>query len=213
MRKSLLKYSDRSLIAAVDPRRPRLYLSLLFAMCGVGVSHATQERTIEVAQPILIEGGVCVSDVTYVTYSYPSWADVVDYTCKQNYLVADGHDKPVNLNAAHLAGIKAAVDTYHDQEQALYGDTVRVVIDLSAMDTTKLQIGGPDDLVRATLHCVLANAARSNQGWVRKKPDAIAARYLRVEIQGSGDFAELSDTYRFEDLIQYEQEKACYGDG
>jgi hypothetical protein len=172
---------------------------------------ATVERSIVVAQPIVTEETLCISDMTYITYSEGYWGDVVGYTCAENYIVVGDHENPANRNAANLAGIKAGPDPYHFQEQALYGDTLRVIIDLSAMDASKLDFGA-EYIVEATMECTLINATRSMQGWDPKTDKTIAAKHLRVEVQGSAEFAHLSRTYRFKDLLKRKLEEACYGD-
>ncbi len=181
------------------------------AMIIAVLASATVERSIVVAQPIVTEETLCIGDMTYVTYSSGSWGDVVDYTCSENYVVIGDHENPANRNAASLAGITAGPDPYHFQEQALYGDTVRVVVDLSEMDPSKVDFEA-EDVVDATMECVLINATRSMQGWDHKADKTIAAKHLRVEVQGSAEFAHLSRTYRFKDLLKRKLEKACYGD-
>jgi hypothetical protein len=180
------------------------------AMIVAGLASATVERSIVVAQPIVTEETLCISDVTYITYSEGYWGDVVGYTCEENYIAVDGHETPANRNAASLAGIKAEPDPYHFQEQALYGDTVRVVVDLSEMDTSKLDFGAKY-IVDATLECILINATRSMRGYSHKAGGQIDAKYLRVDVEGAVDFAKLSRTYRFKDLLKRKLARACFG--
>jgi len=173
-------------------------------------SLATVERMIVVAQPIVTEEVMCISDMTYITYSEGYWCDVVGYTCAENCVVVGDHENPTNRNAASLAGIKANPDSYHFQEQALYGDTVRVVVDLSGVDVLKVDFD-LEDLVNATMECVLINATRSTRGFDEKSGGQVEAKHLRVDVVGSAEFAHLSRTHRFKDLQKRKLERACYG--
>lgn len=165
---------------------------------------ATEEQFFVVAQPIVTENGICIGEMTYTTYSMKTYGDVVDFTCRENYVLGD-YEKPTNRNAASLAGIKAKTDGFHTQEEKLYGDTLRVEIDLSVMDVSKVRFDA-EDVVDATLECVLINATRSMGG------DGLApAKHLRVDVRGPAEFAKLSRTYHFNDLIQRKLDKACYG--
>jgi hypothetical protein len=173
-------------------------VSILLAIAST-VS-ATQERAIEIAQPIVIEDGIVLSRVTYVVYDdIASWARLVDYTCNESF-VGNDSGKPENRNAASIAGIKAWVDPYHFDKQALFGDTVRVHIDLTAFDPKKLGLGA-EHVVAATLECVLVNATFSREGWYRAKNAWITAQHLHVEVHGAPEFARLTQTFRFVDLV------------
>jgi hypothetical protein len=177
---------------------------------GLGVASASIERSVEVAQPIVTEESMCIRNVTYITLSHESWGDAVDFTCDDNFVLISGWDHPVNRNAASLAGLKANVDVFHFQEQKLFGDTLRVVIDLSAMDASKVDFE-PADIIHATLECVLINATRSMEGPEIVGRAPVALRHLRVDVRGSPEYANLSRTYRFKDLQKRKLEKACYG--
>lgn len=203
----------RRFVGKMDPiasKRWGLCIYVVAATIGMGVAYSTVERSIVVAQPIVTEESMCISDMTYITYSEGYWGDVVGYTCAENYVVVGDHENPANRNAASLAGIKAGPDTYHFQEQALYGDTVRVVVDLSAMDVSKVDFE-PEDVVEATIECVLINATRSMSGYSSKSRGRIDAKHLRIDVQGAPDFAKLSRTYRFKDLLKRKLERTCYG--
>ncbi len=172
---------------------------------------ASEERAIEIAQPIVVEDGIVLSRVTYVVYDdIASWGRLVDYTCNESFVVNDA-GKPENRNAANIAGIKTWVDPYHFQGQALFGDTVRVHIDLTGFDPKKL--GWPAELVvAATLECVLVNATASREGWYRAKNAWIPAAHLYVEVRGAPEFARLTQTYRFADLVGKVPRATHFGD-
>jgi hypothetical protein len=108
--------------------------------------------------------------------------------------------KAENRNAANIAGIKSWVDPYHFQKQALFGDTVRVYLDLTDFDTSRLDFED-GDVVAATLECVLVNATASMKGWYRERNDWVAAKHLYVEVRGAPEYARMTQTYRFADLV------------
>ncbi len=191
--------------------RRELSVGVASVVLSAGAAFPSIERSIEVAQPIVTEAEeICVRNVTYITLSHESWGEVVDFTCNQNFVMVSGWEKPVNRNAANLARLKAKTDIYHFQEQALYGDTLCVVLDLSAMDVSKSDFDAAD-VVQATLDCVLINATRGIRGWVREASDLVAARHLRVDVEGSEEFAHLSRTYSFEELLKDLPPQRCYG--
>ena len=152
---------------------------------------------------------MCINDVTYVTYWQGTWGEMVDYTGSKNFIVIGDHSDPEDRNAASLASVKVKTDPYHFQAQALYGDTMRVVVDLSDMDATAIDFEA-EDIVQATIQSALINATRSAEGWDRKTGGRIFAQHLRLDIVGTAAFAALSRTYRFEDLRTNPPEKACY---
>ena len=95
------------------------------------------------------------------------------------------------------------MDLYHFNEQALFGDTVRVYIDLTAFDPKKLgwRAEYAQSVVDATLECVLVNATASREGWYRAKNAWITAQHLSVVVRGAPEFTRLTQTYRFADLV------------
>jgi hypothetical protein len=179
-----------------------------------GSASASEERAIEIAQPILVEDGIVLSRVTYVVHDdLSSWGQLVDYTCKQSF-VGNDEAKSENRNAANITGIKAWVDPYHFDKQALFGDTVRVYIDLTAFDPKKLgwRSEYAQSVVDATLECVLVNATGSREGWYRAKNAWITAQHLHVEVRGAPEFARLTQTYRFADLVGKVPRATHFGD-
>lgn len=181
----------------------------IYAMSALLIAqsaYATVEQFLVVAQPIVTEGRICIGEMTYTTYSAVTYGNVVDFTCRENYVLGD-YEKPTNRNAASLAGIKAKTNSFHIQEDALYGDTLRVEIDLSAMNTSK-QGFDAEDVVDATIECVLINATRSMGG------NGLApAKHLRVDVRGAKEFAHLSQTYRFDELLKSLPRRGCFGPG
>lgn len=178
-------------------------LAVLILLGIASTVSASEERAIEIAQPIMVEDGIVLSRVTYVVHEdLSSWGQLVDYTCKESF-VGNDEGKSENRNAANITGIKTWVDLYHFDKQALFGDTVRVYIDVTGFDPKKL--GGYEEyaqaVVDATLECVLVNATASREGWYRAKNATIAAKHLHVEVRGAPEFARLTHTYRFSELV------------
>ncbi len=182
-------------------------------MCVVavmtGVAQASIERSVDVAQPIVTEEQLCIGNVTYITLSHDAWGDIVDFTDNENFVLISGWDKPVNRNAANLAGIKTYADVFHFQEQALYGDTIRVVLDLSSMDAAKADCEA-SDLVHATIDCMLINASRCLSAWDSKVDGIVTAKHVRLDVLGSTEFASLAQTYAADELKNYPTH-GCYG--
>ena len=179
----------------------RMWGLLVLSLFVAGTAFSTEEVAIEVAQPILTEEGIRVSDVTFVRYlGSRSWGDVVWYTCDKSF-VTNQAGEAVNRNAASLAGLSATAYSYHAQEQALFGDTVRVFIDLTKMDASKLGCN-PDTLVAATLECVLINATRSMTAWEYKTERYVKAKHLTVEFRGTVNPIYSTRTYLFEALLR-----------
>jgi hypothetical protein len=160
---------------------------------------ASEERAKEVAQPIVAEDAIFLSRVTFVNHHDMSWAGLVDYTCRESFAVNES-GRPENRNAASIAGIKTWADPYHFQEQALFGDTVRVYVDLTDFDASRLEFES-EDVVAATLECVLVNATASMTGWYRARHDWVTAQHLYVEVRGAPEFVHMTQTYRFADLV------------
>ena len=176
---------------------PKWAITLWLLLLIPSIGRTAEEQAIEIWQPILVEDGICLTRVTFVTFNsgVSSWAGRVDYTCEANALITDS-EKQENRNAASIAGIKAWVDPYHFQEQTLYGDTARVYVDLTKLDTSHIHY----DVVSATLECVLANAVASMTGFDETKGGQVAAKHLRVVVRGTPDQQRLSRTYRLSDL-------------
>lgn len=160
---------------------------------------ASEERALEVAQPLVTEGAIAVSRVTFVNHYDMSWGGLVDYTCRESFIVNESW-KAENRNAANISGIKSWVDPYHYEKQALFGDTVRVYMDLTEFDVSRL--GQQDgDVVAATIECVLVNATASMTGWYRARNAWVPATHLYLEVRGAPEYARLTQTYLFADLI------------
>lgn len=174
---------------------------LLWSLFAASTASATIERAIEVAQPIVTESGITISDVTFVRYlGAVSWGEVVGYTCKESFVVNEA-GAPENRNAASLVGIAADAYTYHIQNQALFGDTMKVFIDLTDMDLSKVRWRNTR-LIEATLECVLINATRCTSAWEKKSGKFVTAKHLTVEFRGSSDPAHSTRTYLLQDLLQ-----------
>ncbi|MCA9752762.1 MAG: hypothetical protein KC591_11270, partial [Gemmatimonadetes bacterium] len=109
-----------------------------------------------------------------------------------------------NINAAHLLGVRLFL-VPHDEPilrgerrwQGVFGDTLRVVMDLSNIDEdTYSSTGQPirlawpkNEVIPRTVECMLENAKR-------EKNDV---RFLDVSIRGQDGFADLARVYRLDE--------------
>lgn len=169
------------------------------ALCA-SPAGAAFETALEVWQPIETEEGIVLSRVTYIRYltrtppGYP-----VNFTCEASRVMTELGEFE-NRNASNLLGLMAWSDSLHLRQQ-LFGDTLRVFVDLSGITAQKTSHGwNLQTVVEATVECVLANAAqyRSGRDWDRKK--WVEARYVELEIRGSTEYADLGGVFSFEQL-------------
>jgi len=128
------------------------------------------------------------------------WGETVGFTCDESFVVNDS-GKPVNMNGASLAGLNAAAFSYHGEEEALFGDTMKVWIDLSKMDLSKVPYCNVH-LIDATVECVLINATRSMTAWDRASQRDVTAKHLTVVFRGAPDSSYSTRTYSFEELVK-----------
>jgi hypothetical protein len=152
-------------------------------------AHASQEGTIESTQPIVTENFIRPCTVTYI------WSGMVHIvgssvakTCSPDYIETDNGVQ--NRNAANLAGFTVTVASSDSSWHPLYGDTLRVTLDVSSIGEQEQvkQIGSmfsANDLVEATVQCVQDNAGRG----------VPVAKHLDLRVVGSRRYAKLSRVY------------------
>jgi len=161
---------------------------------------AAFETVLEVWQPIETEEGLRLSRVTYIKYLTripPGY--LVNYTCEENRVMTErgGFE---NRNAANLLGLMAWSDSLH-LGQELFGDTLRVYVDLSAVTSQKTIHGWPlESVVEATVECVLTNAFERRSGYDHDLRKSIEAKYVELEIRGSAEYAHLGGLFSFDEL-------------
>lgn len=157
---------------------------------------ATSETTVEVAQPIAVEEGLFVSTVTYVRHADSSIPGGSVGLVSEPNCVLDDLGKSVNRNAASHAGIKTGSD--YNPSTGLFGDTLAVWVDVSAMpDTSVINGWSTKATVAATVECVLLTAWWTRFGWDPATRKAVEAQYVRLEVRGSQSYASLAGVFSF----------------
>jgi hypothetical protein len=178
----------------------RRFLLCIPVVMLVSPVHGAHETAFEIAQPIDLVGGVVIRLVTVVKNVGQIPAGMtVPYTTEANCIVTDGTQSG-NRNAADLLGVRATVDPYHASGGgSLYGDTLRVCIDLRAAQDSHTPHGWSlDAVVHATLECVLYNAERCRRAYGPDGP--FDAKYVDVQILGAERYSDLAQVYAFKDL-------------
>ena len=172
---------------------------VLFAGCtSPRRVHSTTEGTIEISQPIAVEEGLFVSTVTYVVH----WGgpprnpgEGIGLVSEPN-CVMDDLGKSLDRNAASHAGIKTGSE--YNPRTGLFGDTLAVWVDVSAMpDTSRINGWPAEATVAATVECVLLTAWRSRFGWDPETRKAVEAKYVRLDVRGSQRYASLGGVFSF----------------
>ena len=98
----------------------------------------------------------------------------------QNQTWSNGHGGQFgNRNAAHLAGLEVRSNFSLGTPMGFWGDTLRVVLDVSGIDVRGLGSPPPDSLIAATIECIRATAKPSDGS------PGNALRYLEITVEGS----------------------------
>jgi hypothetical protein len=115
---------------------------------------------IEVAQPLVDSEGILVRVVSLSRSCVPT-SVVPGYEVKfvgePSFVRGEGHpDTAENLNAAYFLGIRTDIDPFHGRTSRLLGDTLHVVVDLTAVPTMTEELRrrllgwSTDDVIKAT---------------------------------------------------------------
>jgi hypothetical protein len=143
------------------------------------MARATSETVFEVYQPVGLDDGIAIVSVPFVEYAGTAAGGVeVGWTCRDNAIKSrDGETH--NFNVANAIGLSVQVRRNRENYPlGLYGDTLRVVLDLSALPDTTRFWGHPlNSIVKATFECILANGRR-----------APGAKYLDISLIGGGEY-------------------------
>jgi hypothetical protein len=178
-------------------KRAAVIAIIILAILTPASAFAAFETVLEVAQPIETEQGIWVSRVSYARYlGGLSFGHLVPFTCQPNCVFTEYRDCR-SRNAADVLGLKAGlVGIRHTREETLYGDTLKVFLDLSEVDLKKKVHGwSADTVIRATMECVLINAVQSREAYDRNSKSRVEARYLEVRVRGSKKYADLGGVY------------------
>ena len=138
-----------------------VWLKMVGLLCLLAItSHASSLVCLEVAQPILTEEAIVISRVSYLVYRGPVVrGDEVTFTTEPNSITVEGSDNADNLNAASLLGLKLKTTWAASNPQD--PDTLLVVLDCLQIKPSALRKDLLPLAVKATLECILTNAAAS----------------------------------------------------
>ena len=152
-------------------------------------ARSSEEGTIESTQPIVTENFIRPCTVTYI------WSGMVHIvgssvakTCSPDSIETDMGIH--NRNAANLAGLTVAVASSDSSWHPLFGDTLRVTLDVTSIGERKevKQLGSlfsAAGLVNATVQCIRENAGRG----------VPAAKHLDLKVVGSKRYSKLGRVY------------------
>ena len=186
---------------ATVKRHAWLGMPILVILLSPQAAQAAVETAFEVAQPISTFEGIRICRVTYVEYTgSPLPGREVPFVVASNR-VMDTLARFTNRNVASLLGFKAWADPHH-QEGHLFGDTLRVYLDLSSSKPVpEHSAWGKFDAAQATVECVIVAAAASRRGYDAAGL-AVDAKYLDLRILGEAAYSKLGGVFLFESLGQ-----------
>jgi hypothetical protein len=165
-------------------------IASLFAILP-GIAGAGEEGAYQVAFPLSTSGALAIGDMPQVL-----WGSAWDSPGLQVYgTTAEFYAKTdlglENRNIANQMRIqirpKMRPALGREEWHALFGDTLRVVLDLSKM-ASEARGWSAVYVLETTLDCMIINAAR----------DAHKPRFLGIEIEGKTGYKQFEGTYRLE---------------
>lgn len=185
-------------------------LTVLTTALGASTALASGGGTIEVAQPIVAYEYIQVSRVTFAM-GRPH-QHIPGYELRHlgtPSCVCDDRGESANRNAASFLGMKAGYHPHHSTG-SLFGDTLRVYLDLSELRPAGPELEGVsvDAAIRAAVECVLTTAYDSRFGIV-DSPDVrrVPAKHVWLEVRGSDEYSHLGGVFSFEELGQLPRER------
>ena len=153
-----------------------ILITLLACCLLVSVGLGSWESPVQVFQPLVTGEGIFLSEVTYMLHWGTYWpSPAISRTCSENFIVT--HRGPENRNIANRTGLTLSVVYNSEDQDGLYGDTLRVSLDTSKLtpDTSSAYAwASPDTVVAATIECILGNTKRDHR-----------VRYLDLRILGA----------------------------
>jgi len=169
---------------------------------------------IEVAQPLVDPEGILVRVVSLSRNCVPTLVVPgyeVKFVAEPSFVRHEGHPDPAeNLNAANFLGIRTDIDPFHGRTSRLLGDTLHVVIDLTAVpsmtEELRRQLHGwsIDDVIKATAESVLLTAYWHRRGI--SAPDSVGgshsvyAKHVWLEIHGPEQYLSLGGVFSIDYL-------------
>jgi hypothetical protein len=164
---------------------------------------------IEVAQPLADPEGILVRVVSFSRNCVPTLVVPgyeVEFVAEPSFVRCEGKpDTAENLNAASFLGIRTDIDPFHGRTSRLLGDTLHVMIDLTAIPSMtedlrrRLNGWSIDDVIKATAESVLLTAYWHRRGV--SAPDSLGrshsvyAQYVWLEIHGPEQYLSLGGVF------------------
>jgi hypothetical protein len=170
------------------PMRTTLAAACLLA--AVFVQGASFESAHEVAQPIHTEDHIFIGRTTYTVHTTDKSGTEVSLTCRENQINTQvGFE---NRNLASLAGIEVKVMRNTREHSNRFGDSLRVVLDLSVLEGEDEFMGHPVGLLaEVTFECLMINA-RQDDGIIR---------FLDLRVEGPRTYKKYEGCH---DLAKYD---------
>ena len=166
-------------------------LGLLVAVGSAGAAHL---RALTTYQPTQTENGIVIVPVTFLVVNDDfSPGHQISYVCRPYLLPLLNQWNSadlVNHNVASQAAISAKVVGNLEERRLLFGDTLRVSVDL----TETRPIAMSPDVVDATVEAVLRTAAMSCRGGERDPS------WVDLRISGPPDYCGAARVYACEEL-------------
>jgi len=180
--------------------RVLLVLSFAFAMSGiVQDSGATTDGVRLITQPIAtFETGIWIVDVPVISAGslWDGAGAFVEMTSRSFpiEILPGAGSHPAGQNAAAVTGISVRLlpNTTRNSPPGLFGDTLRVELDLTGFRRSQLGLR-IEDVTAATVHCMLVNAGRT--GGIIK--------YLDLRIRGDRQFSSAGRVYGLRDFPEH----------
>ena len=173
--------------------RKLILLSLAFAILP-GNARSSEEGAYQVAFPLSTSGDLAIGDMPQVLWgsAWDSPGLQVCLTTAEFYAKTDVGLE--NRNIANQMRIQirpkmrpSSAALGREEWHGLFGDTLRVVLDLSKM-ASEARGWSAVYVLETTLDCMIINAAR----------DAHKPRFLGIEIEGKTGYEQFEGTYRLE---------------
>ena len=159
---------------------------LLPFFATVSPAQSSEPSPVEVLQPLDTGNTIWLSSVTYLGYfnwRHPGHA--VAFTCSSSVVTSyDG--PPADVNVASGAGFKVHVLSKNErQEEYLFGDTLRVALDVSSIRHLRTQ-WPQDAFIGAVVECILVNGVK---GYAK------GVRHIQIAIRGPANVRKCDRVY------------------
>ena len=188
------------------PTAPIFCAFLALMMLDAAGARASQEGAVQVSQPIMVfDGGCVVSDVTYIlTWGWYRYAPELTTSLTVSANSISTSQGFANRNGAAALDLRLEFpdgdeipgfgsEGHRERFQGLFGDTLRVVLDLTSMKrgAESEWPGSEADVVAATVESLKLNARRE---WPR-------VRTLDLRVRGPSEFQAHAGVYPLDAVV------------